>query len=180
MRRRSTLIVVVAATMFALLPGNSAGAHTSKASFEWFVEDNVARASNGDTVEVSGEGTFDVASKQATGDGTFEHRTRSGDLVGKGTVEVHRIVAFQFYGCGVIFGEPIPPDYCGGRAIMEAHLVGHLASDPSVTIEADALLTIECEIGYPPSGSSEGVTLNVKDFINFNKHVEGENLFVMD
>jgi hypothetical protein len=48
------------------------------------------------------------------------------------------------YGCGVLFGDPIPEDYCGGRALLAAHLVGHPASDPSATIELDALLEINC------------------------------------
>jgi hypothetical protein len=180
MRRRTLLTVVtVLGTMCALSPA-PAQARTAKASFEWFVEENVARASNGDQVTVSGEGTFDAGTKSATGDATFEHRTGTGTLVGSGTIEFERLVAFQFYGCGNVFGTPLPDDYCGGRVIFAVHLVGHLASDPSATIEADALFTIECEIGSPPSGSSEGITLNVKDLINFNKHVVGDNLYVME
>jgi hypothetical protein len=65
-----------------------------------------------------------------------------------------------------------------GRA--GGHVVGHPASDPSATIEADALLAIQCLIGNPPPGSSEGITLNVKNVINFNKHLFGDNLFIID
>ena len=115
-----------------------------------------------------------------TGEATFVHHTSTGALVGSGTIDVEGLVSFQFYGCGVVFGTPLPPDFCGGRAVLAAHLVGHPASDPSATIEADALVTIQCEIGEPPPGSSEGITLNVKDLINFNKHVVGDNLFIMD
>src|SRR5436309_4703682 len=130
MRRRILLTVVtVLGTMCALSP-TPAQARTAKASFEWFVEENVARASNGDQVTVSGEGTFDAGTKSATGDATFEHRTGAGTLVGSGTIEFERLVAFQFYGCGNVFGTPLPDDYCGGRVIFAVHLVGHLASDP--------------------------------------------------
>src|SRR5436309_1999408 len=101
--RRRTLLAVFAllATALAMLPVAPAQAKTAKASFEWFLEKNVARASNGDQVTVSGEGTFDVSAKSATGDATFVHRTGSGTLVGKGTIDVERLLAFQFYGCGV-------------------------------------------------------------------------------
>jgi len=182
MRRRRIALAAVACltTALAFVPSSPVHAATSKGSFEWMVEENTASASNGDVVEVSGEGTFDVAHRTATGEATFVHTTSTGELFASGTLEIEGLVSFQFYGCGVVFGQPLPPNYCGGRVALTAHLVGHPASDPSATIEADALLTIQCEIGNPPPGSSEGITLNVKDVINFNNHLVGDNLFIMD
>jgi hypothetical protein len=48
--------------------------------------------------------------------------------------------------------------------------------------ERDALYEVNCQIhdpgGQTPPGTSEGVKINARG-INFNKHVTGDNLFVM-
>jgi hypothetical protein len=86
-----------------------------------------------------------------------------------------RLLAFSFYGCG---GDGLPSNFCGGRAALLVHLVGHPASNPSATVEADGILEVDCLIGSPPGGANEGIRLNVKDLINFNKSVSGDTLFI--
>jgi hypothetical protein len=97
-----------------------------------------------------------------------------------GTFTLTRLVAFQFYGCGEVTMEgeriPLPPDLCGGRAIFAVHAVS------STGEQATGLGEVNCQIhdpgGQAPPGTSEGVKINARG-INFNKHVTGDNLFVM-
>jgi len=98
-----------------------------------------------------------------------------------GTFTLTRLVAFQFYGCGevTVEGAPVtlPPDFCGGRVIFAVHGTSSLTGDQS-----DGLYEVNCQIhdpgGQAPPGTSEGVKVNARGF-NFNKHITGDNLFVM-
>jgi len=136
---------------------------------------DVAMASNGDTVSVRAQGDLDTSNRAASGGGTFEHRNSAGTLLASGTLAAKRLLAFSFYGCG---GDGLPSNFCGGRAALLVHLVGHPASNPSATVEADGILEVDCLIGSPPGGANEGIRLNVKDLINFNKSVSGDTLFI--
>ena len=135
---------------------------------------DVARASNGDTFSLMAQGDLDTA-KGASGGGTFEHRTAVGTLVATGTLTATGLLTFIPYGCG---GGGFPPSLCGGRAALAVHLVAHPASNPTATVQADGILEVECLIGNPPGGAMEGIRLNVKDLINFNKSVIGDTLFI--
>lgn len=176
MKKRVGLLAVTLLVL-SLFGTSGASAATSKASFGWHAGDSFggflespdeAMADNGDIVVIAAGGTMDVGAKTATGGGTFTHMSGS-TIVGTGTLTATRLLSFQFYGCGGSF----PPDFCGGRALIAVHLVG-----AGGTVELDGTLTVDCLIGTPPAGANEGVTLNVKDLINFNKEVEGETLFV--
>jgi hypothetical protein len=136
---------------------------------------DVANASNGDTISVKTTGTLNTADGSASGGGSFEHRNTSGDVVATGTLTATGLITFIPYGCG---GGPFPPNLCGGRAALAVHLVAHPASNPNATVEADGLLEVTCLIGSPPSGAMEGIRLNVKDLLNFNKPAGGDTLFI--
>ncbi len=45
---------------------------------------DVARADNGDTVEIAGSGTLSIHAKTVSGVGTFVHRAQDGTLRGEG------------------------------------------------------------------------------------------------
>jgi hypothetical protein len=135
---------------------------------------DIARASNGDTVTVRAQGDLNAADGTATGSGTFTHRNSTGGLVGSGTFTANRLIDFSFYGCD---GAGSPTNFCGGRAALAVHLVGHPAGS-TATVEADAILEVTCLFGSPPSGAMEGIRLNVKDLINFNKSIGGDTLFI--
>ena len=66
--------------------------------------------------------------------------------------------------------------------LLAAHLVGHPSSNPTATVEHNAVLEVNCQVHSstisPPAGRSEGIKLVVKGGPNFNKHVSGANLFV--
>jgi hypothetical protein len=159
----------------AAIAAGSAGAATSKSAFEVFVEPTISAASNGLTLETELEGSFNVADKTATGSGTYAVMAGT-TVLDSGTFTLTRLIAFQFYGCGEVDSTALPPDFCGGRAIFRFHATS------STGEETFGLYEVNCQIhdpgGTTPRGTSEGVKANARG-INFNKHVTGDNLFVM-
>jgi hypothetical protein len=84
------------------------------------------------------------------------------------------------YGRGVVFGDPLPPNFCGGRVAMRVMLTTPLGQLPGI-------LTVICVIGPNPPNSiisngdrSEGATLNVPGVINFNHTAGGENIIIQN
>jgi hypothetical protein len=172
--KRIALALALALSV-VVVAGGSALAATSKSSFQVFVEPTISAASNGLTLETEFEGTFNVTNKSASGSGSYA--VMNGDsVVESGTFSLTRLVAFQFYGCGEVEGIPLPSNFCGGRAIFGFHATS------STGAERDGLIEVNCQIhdpgGQAPAGTSEGVKANARG-VNFNKHVTGDNLFVM-
>jgi hypothetical protein len=164
----------------AAVAAGSAGSATSKSTFDVFVEPTTTAASNGLVLESELAGSFNVANKMASGSG--EYSVMSGTTVlDSGTFTLTRLVAFQFYGCGEVDTPDgpisLPPDFCGGRVILAFH-----ATSSSTGEQVDGLYEVNCQIhdpgGQAPPGTSEGIKANARG-INFNKHVTGDNLFVM-
>jgi hypothetical protein len=163
----------------AAVAAGSAGSRTSKSTFAVFVEETTSAASNGLTLNSELEGTFDVVSKTASGEGSFEVMAGTTEIE-HGTFTLTRLVTFQFYGCGEVTTPggriPLPPNFCGGRAVFEVHAVSASGE------EGTGLYEVNCQIhdpgGQAPPGTSEGVKVNARG-VNFNKHVTGDNLLVM-
>jgi hypothetical protein len=159
----------------AVVAAAGGGSATSKSSFEVFVESTISAASNGLTLQSELEGSFNVAAKTASGDGSYKVMAGA-TVVEQGTFELTRLVAFQFYGCGEVEGTQLPPNFCGGRAIFAFHATA------STGEQRDGLYEVNCQIhdpgGQTPPGTSEGVKANARG-VNFNKHITGDNLFVM-
>jgi hypothetical protein len=158
-----------------LAPGSALATapNDESATYEWHLEvPNVAMAPNGDTVAITGTGTFGVHPKSASGGGSFTHTFAGGGSL-MGTFTVTGLVDFQPYGCGVVFGDPLPPDFCGGR----------LSLDVTFQTEAGALpgrITIYCVIGAPPASAEEGVRVVVPGVLNFDEIVSGFNVYVQE
>lgn len=125
---------------------------------------DIAKAPNGDTVEITGTGTLSIHPKSVTGGGTFTHKNAAGNVLATGTWTATRLLTFNGYGCGFA-GDPT---LCGGRAQMQVHL----------SVGLDATLWVDCLIGSPPAGAMEGVRLSIPGVINFNKEVSGDTLFI--
>jgi hypothetical protein len=178
MRRFAAALAFLLAV--AAVTASSVGSRTSKSAFEVFVEPTITAASNGFSLESELEGSFNVADKTASGSGTYSLMAGT-TVLDSGTFTLTRLVAFQFYGCGEVTtpGGPfsLPPDLCGGRVILGFH-----ATSSSTGEQTDGLYEVNCQIhdpgGQAPPGTSEGVKANARG-INFNKHVTGDNLFVM-
>jgi hypothetical protein len=161
----------------AFLSGvTSASGAASKAAYDFHVADEllqevagsaewaIAEADNGDRILVRGAGEFDAAAKTASGAGRFEHRLPDGSLFAAGNWTADRLVSFQFYGCG---GEGLPPNFCGGLA----KLAVTLTPDADPNLRFAGTLWVDCLIGDFPPSRTEGVRLNVKDLLNFNKTI---------
>ncbi len=134
----------------------------------------VAGAKNGDTIEITGEGTFSIHEKSATGGGTFVHKDSEGNVIGSGTWEAMELISFHSYGSGSVQG--LPPELQGGKALMRVHLTAD-GGGP----EFDGILWVDCLLGDKiPAGAAEGVRLDVPGIINFNKEVSGFTVYVLE
>ena len=177
--RRSAVALAFLLAVAAVTAGG-AGSRTSTSAFEVSVEPTVSAASNGLTVETELEGSFNVANKTASGSGSYSLMAGT-TVLDTGRFTLTRLVAFQFYGCGEVTTPDgpisLPPDFCGGRVILAFH-----ATSSTTGEQTDGLYEVNCQIhdpgGHAPPGTSEGVKANARG-INFNKHVTGDNLFVM-
>jgi hypothetical protein len=173
MRSRAAILSLFALVLALAWPaGSSATAPNNEpASYEFFMElPNVAQARNGDTMALTGEGAFAVHPKSASGGGAFTH-TFAGGGSASGTWTVTGLVDFQPYGCGVVFGTPLPPNLCGGRLSLNVTFTGPAGSLPG-------RVTVYCVIGAPPSSAEEGIRANIPGIANFNKQVSGMNVYV--
>jgi hypothetical protein len=94
-----------------------------------------------------------------------------------GTWDATGLIEYQSYGCGVVFGEPLPsPNLCGGAVKMKVTL--HTPNG-----DLSGILTVICVIGDHAPGAvfgprTEGVTLDIPGVINFNHSIEGENVYI--
>src|SRR6266536_2911029 len=109
MRRRFILLFLVAAALTIVWPAASTATapNNESNSYVFFLEvPNSAQNSAGDTLAVTGEGMFGVHAKSASGGGQYTFTGADGSTF-SGTWTVNGLIAFQPYGCGVIFGTPI-------------------------------------------------------------------------
>src|SRR5919198_5759059 len=121
--RRIAIVFAFLFSVAAVVTG-SAGSATSKSKFDVTVEPTSTAASNGLVLETELKGSFNVARKTASGDGTYSVMAGS-TVLDSGTFTLTRLVAFQFYGCGEVTTPDgpvsLPPDLCGGRVIFPFH-----------------------------------------------------------
>jgi hypothetical protein len=176
--RRLILFVLGLVAALVLVP-TTAVADSATHSYVLVMEEaNFGVAPNGDRVAIEGEAEFSVNPKAVEGSGTFTHRNAAGAVLATGTWEATGLLDYQSYGCGVVFGNPIPPNLCGGRVAMRVVLTTPLGQLPGI-------LTVICVIGPNPPNSiisngdrSEGATLNIPGHINFNHTAGGDNLII--
>ena len=122
---KRTAALLSAAFAITAIAAGSAGSATSKSSFAVLVAPTTTAASNGLTIQTEMTGSFNVAAKTASGDGTYSLMAGS-TVLDSGTFTLDpRLVTFQFYGCGEVTMEgeriPLPPDFCGGRVTFGVH-----------------------------------------------------------
>jgi hypothetical protein len=121
-----------------------------------------AIASNGDTIELSGEGKLHLP-HSVSGGGSFLHKDFAGNVQQVGTWTAKRLLSFESLGPGT----GTPPTWEGGRALIRVHLVADEGG-----LETDAILEVGCELPGNPPGIIEGVKLKVVDGLNFNQTIE--------
>lgn len=166
-----------------------AGSKTTTISFATL--ESVARAANGDTVELNGEGTFTLQPKSISGDGgavadafgevprTFTHRDAQGNVRAEGTWEPTAVLSYRSFGPATEeqaaeFGG-LPEGSEGGKVLMKVALfVG------GVHVH-DGIVTIVCLLGEPPKNAVESTLLNVQGTeFKFNETVSGDNIFIRE
>jgi hypothetical protein len=176
--RRLILFVLGLAAALVLVP-TTAVADSATHSYVLVMEEaNFGVAPNGDHIAITGEAEFSVNPNTVDGGGTFTHMNAAGTVLASGTWEATGLLDYQSYGCGVVFGNPIPPNFCGGKVEMRVTLTTPLGQLPGI-------LTVICVIGPNPPNSilsngdrSEGATLNVPGIINFNHTAGGDNVII--
>jgi hypothetical protein len=105
----------------------------------------------------------------------FTHTDRNGNVLATGTWTATGLINYQSYGCGEVFGSPIPPNLCGGAVKMNVTLTPR-----GTSLHLPGILTVFCVIGTHVPRSvlgplTEGVTLNVPGIQNFNHSIGGDN-----
>jgi hypothetical protein len=94
----------------------------------------------------------------------------------EGTWTATKLISFYAYGCGVVFGDPIPPDLCGGAVRFRATFSTPIGELPGT-------ITVFCVVGDKVPASiggpfNEGVTVNVPGIVNFNRPGGGDHIYV--
>jgi hypothetical protein len=150
-------------------------AHTYQLVME---EPNLGAAANGDQIAVTGEGEFSVHPKAVEAEGEFTHTDSSGAVLATGTWTATGLLSYHSYGCGEVFGTPIPPEFCGGAVKMRVTL-----TPDGTSMQVPGILTVYCVIGPHPPHSilgplGEGVTLKVPGIQNFNHSSGGDNVYI--
>jgi hypothetical protein len=192
--RRVTLFAIPVAVLFAacdqdpVSPGapqpdhgplaNVAAATANTETYQLVMPvPNHASAPNGDRLQLTANGTFQVHPKAVNVAGTFTHTDAAGNALGGGSFVATKLLSFQSYGCGIVLGMPIPPNFCGGKLMMEVLIT-------SGSKQLEGVLWVFCIIGPNPPTShddltEEGIRLNIKGVINFNR-VEpgGVNVYI--
>jgi hypothetical protein len=129
---------------------------------------DVARASNGDTIEIAGQGTFVTGSDEVGGGGTFVHRDAAGNVKARGTWTAEELLSFTSFGGNA---PGLPPNFEGGLARIEVELHPNGSHKRLV-----AVLQVDCGINSPTG--AEGVKLAVRHALTFSQEVSGLTIFI--
>jgi len=176
--RRLILFVLGLAAALVLVPTTAVADSATHSYILFMDEPNLGVAPNGDQIAITGEAEFSVNPKTVEGGGSFTHTNSAGQVLASGTWEATDLLDYQSYGCGEVFGTPLPPNVCGGRVAMRVTLTTPRGQLPGI-------LTVFCVIGPNPPNSiisngdrSEGATLSVPGVVNFNHSAGGDNVIV--
>ena len=138
-------------------------------------ESAVAMASNGEKIEVTGNGTFVIESKTITGSGRFLHKDKNGNILGNGTWTAKSLLSFDSWSS--VTSQELTKGPEGGRAFILIRLSPN-SGGPAL----DGILMLEHVLGKSPKNSTEGIRLNIKLEpglqLNFFKKIGGQTLFI--
>lgn len=134
----------------------------------------IAHADVGDTIEVTGAGTFGVGPKFVTGGGTFVHKDAAGNVFATGTWDAVGLLSFQSYGSASAQG--LPSELWGGKLVLRVSITPDGAPGPVLF----GVLRVTCVLGDKiPHSAMEGIRLAVQETpFNFNREVSGLTLFI--
>ncbi len=175
MGRRVSWVLVVSLLLTVAAGAAPAVADSGHQTFDWVLlghegHPNMATASNGDVIEMTGAGSLAIHPKSVSGGGEFVHHAADGTVLGQGHYEAVKLLSFNSYGDGTPQGTP--PNLFGGLAIIRVAL---FPDGTDLVFEGN--LQIDCLLGKPPSGAKEGIRLSVPG-INFNTEAGGDTVFI--
>ena len=177
------VIPVLATALTAMLGLTAALADSDSGKFRWLAgtgmtdfgfvcslgtpcPDAAMASSNGDMIEITGEGTLRIHEgkpKQVRGAGSYRHTDAMGNLVDLGTWTARKLLSFESFGPSNI----LPANWSQGRALIRIHMVSQFGD-----MEAIATLELGCRLPDPvtptPLGTIEGIRLDVKGGPNFD------------
>ena len=184
--RRLSIAVLVLGLAGAGVMGASADGEDTRIGFRYLVGSGftelgqvcnlgvscppAAMASNGDTIEIVGEGELNIRERNGkpgsvTGGGSFIHKDATGNVLGVGTWTAKRLLRFDPFGPGV----GTPPTWEAGRVKIRVRLVDDVGGT-----KATGILEVGCHLpgnsGAP--GTIEGARLQVLGGLNFNQAIE--------
>ena len=181
---RSLSLIAALALMLSVLGASSVAADSGSANYVYLIGTeplcgldpsacpDVARAANGDTIDMTGSGTLSIHPKSVSGGGDFVHKDAAGNVLGSGTWTATELLSFHSYGSAAVQG--LPSEFEGGKAMIRVHL-----SPAAGGAGFDAILRVTCLLGDKiPASAEEGVRLAVQGILNFNKEVSGFTLFI--
>jgi len=152
----------------------------------------VARAANGDTIELSGAGTLSLASKSIAAGGAYTQKSSTGEIMATGVWTATDLLSFKSYGIapgalmresqklkaarlfpsglGMLAG-PMP---AGGLALMRLRLL------PDVGQPQEAILQVNCAKGkVPENQQGDGIRLAIREDQKFDQKVSGRSVFIL-
>jgi hypothetical protein len=152
--------------MMMVLSPVSLAAATSY-SFNLIGPNTASAASSGNTIRVTGSGTFDTVAKTVDASGSFTIKLADGTVVSKGTWEATAFTSFISFG-GLTNGS--------GRLISgeqggELALIVTLFPDGGAPVTG-VVMTVTCALGTFPPGTEEGTTVGA-----FLEKTGGSTLF---
>ena len=163
----------------------------------------VARAANGETIELSGAGTLGVGGKSVTAAGAFTEKSPDGYVVTTGVWTATGLVSFESYGiapgallrdypqfrtpfskgdfmkpglmmAGAMAGPLAGPVAAGGLAVIRIRLL------PDVGSPTDAVLQVNCAKGkVPEDRPGDGVRLTIGGGPDFSEQLGGRTVFLL-
>src|SRR5262249_16953977 len=125
---------------------------------------DTAMAADGSTIALSGSGQLQAGPGHFANGGGAYTLTRGGQTT-SGSFTVTGIGGFVSYGSASAQG--LPANLFGGQAKLRV----------SLDNGSGGLLTITCELGSPPPGHMEGITVILGPGGAFTKHAGGNNVF---
>jgi hypothetical protein len=176
---RRLILLALAFTAAVVLVPTVAVADSATHTYLLVMEEpNFGVAANGDEIAITGEGEFSVNPNAVDAAGEFTHTDSSGNVLATGTWTATGLLNYQSYGCGDLFGDPIPPDLCGGAVKMSVTL-----TPTGTSLQLPGIMTVFCVIGTHAPQSvlgplTEGVTLDVPGIQNFNHSNGGDNFYI--
>ena len=161
----------------------------------------VAKAGNGETIEISGAGTLSLANNSVTAAGAFTEKAPTEEIVTTGVWTATALVSFKSYGIapgallvdypklrtlgpssmrrsmmsGPMAGLMAGPIAAGGLAVMRIRLL------PDAGSPRDAVLQVNCAKGkVPPDQPRDGVRLVIQGGgPQFDEEVSGRTVFLL-